>query len=115
MVPNDSKVHNLEDIDSKIKNNILTKIAEQKEIELWDVTEESNLILDLFFDSLDLAEAKSFVAWNFPWASNPPIGDLKTVWDLIIMAVWLSDNVEELKECRWQEGRNWGDLIEKML
>jgi hypothetical protein len=69
----------------------------------------------LFFDSLDLAEIKSFVQANFPASSNPPIWDLKTVWDLIIMAVWKSENVEEMKKCDWKEFRQKWDLREKII
>ncbi|MCD5380335.1 1-acyl-sn-glycerol-3-phosphate acyltransferase [Candidatus Gracilibacteria bacterium] len=112
---NNTKSHDLSKIDSEIKNKIITKISELKEIDAKLVKEDSNLILNLFFDSLDLAETKSFVAGNFPGASNPPIGDLKTVGDLIIMAVGQSDNVEELKDCQWKENLNSGDLVEKLV
>ena len=119
---NKTKNHDLSKIDEKTKNKIFKKIAEQKEIPLSPalspqgrkgvVNEKSNLITDLYFDSLDLAEIKSFVQANFTGASNPPIWDLKSVWDLIIMAVWQSDNVEEMKKCEWWEFGRRGDLVE---
>lgn len=112
---NNTKSHDLSKIDSEVTNKIITKIWELKEIDSKLVKEDSNLILDLFFDSLDLAETKSFVSWNFPWASNPPIWDLKTVWDLIIMAVGQSDNVEELKDCVWKEWIHSWDLVKKLV
>ena len=100
---NDIKNHDLSKVDEEVKEKIIKKIAEQKEINKDNINDKSNLILDLYFDSLDLAEIKSYIQANFTWASNPPITDLKSVWDLIIMAVWLSENVEELKECEWSE------------
>ncbi len=99
---NATKNHDLSKIDDTIKNEIISKIWEIKEISSKNILEDSNLVIDLFLDSLDLAEIKSFVQANFEWASNPPIGDLKTVWDLIIMAVGQSENVEDMKKCEWK-------------
>ena len=110
-----TKKLDLSEIDDEIKNKIIEKIAEIKEIKKDKINENSKLILDLYFDSLDLAEIKSFVQANFPWSSNPPITDLKTVWDLMIMAVWKSENVEELKPCNWQKWEQKGDLVEKIV
>jgi hypothetical protein len=67
--------------------------------------------MDLFFDSLDLAEIKSYIQANFPWASNPPINDLKTVADLYMMADWKSENQEKLKECNWWEEKKESWLL----
>ena len=111
---NNIKNHNLDNIDDNIKNKIIEKISLIKEIDKKNILEDSKLIVDLFFDSLDLSEIKSFVAGNFEKASNPPIWDLKTVWDLIIMAVGQSDNVEELKKCEWQRCEKKVDLVEKI-
>lgn len=111
---NKTKNHDLSKIDEKTKNKIFKKIALQKEVWLDKINEKSNLITDLYFDSLDLAEIKSFISWNFNWASNPPIWDLKSVWDLLIMALWQSDNVEEMKKCEWWEFGIRGDLLEKL-
>ena len=93
--------HDISKIDIEIQENIITKISIIKEINSSSITPTSNLILDLYFDSLDLAEIKSYIQSYFTSASNPPINDLKSVWDLCIMAVWLSKNVEALKPCKW--------------
>lgn len=99
------KIHDLSKVNNDIKNQIKDKISQIKEININIINDDSRLILDLFFDSLDAAEIKSYIQSNFLWASNPPISDLKTVWDLIIMAVGQSNNEEELKECDW--GPSW--------
>jgi len=109
-----TKKLDLSNISEKIKKSILAKIAEQKEISVDNVDENKNLILDLYFDSLDMAEVKSFIQANFPWASNPPITDLKTVWDLLIMAVGKSENIEELKKCEWWKWNRKGNLVDML-
>jgi len=53
------------DIDPEIKNQIINKIAAIKEINTENINEKSNLIVDLKYDSLDMAEIKSFVQLNF--------------------------------------------------
>ena len=98
---NSVKKYDLSKIDEKIKTDIKNKAAEIKWIKSSSVKDDSKLILDLFFDSLDAAEIKSYVQANFPWSSNPPITDLKTISDLCIMAAWMSENEEELKPCEW--------------
>gem|GEM_PF-5542177 len=60
-----TKNHDLSQIDEKIKNKIIEKIVLIKEIDKKNILENSKLIVDLFFDSLDLAEIKSFVQANF--------------------------------------------------
>lgn len=62
---------------------------------------DTNLILDLYFDSLDMAELKSAVTVTFPGASNPPLLDLKAIGDVVVMAMGKSPYVEELKPCDW--------------
>ena len=88
-----------------IPDNVLTKItAIIKKIKpeySWKITTDTNLILDCFFDSLDMAELKSSVQSAFPDSSNPPLLDLKTVWDVAMMAIWKSASNEELKPCDW--------------
>jgi hypothetical protein len=61
-----AKSHDLSEIDESVKNKIIEKIALIKEIDKKNISENSRLIIDLFFDSLDLAEIKSFVQANFP-------------------------------------------------
>lgn len=57
--------------------------------------------MDLFFDSLDLAEIKSYIQLTYKKASNPWINRLKTIWDLLMMAIWEFEEEVELKECVW--------------
>jgi acyl carrier protein len=56
----------LSNIDEKVKNKIIEKIAQMKEVDKQNIDENTNLVIDLYFDSLDLAEIKSFVQTNFP-------------------------------------------------
>ena len=88
-------------LDADLIEKISKKIALVKEIEVSTITWESNLVLDLFFDSLDVSEIKSYIQSTFEWAANPPITDLKSVWDLYVMASWLSRSEEALKPCDW--------------
>ena len=62
---------------------------------------DTNLVLDCLFDSLDMAELKSTVQSTFSKASNPPLLDLKTVWDVAMMAIGQSATVEKIKPCNW--------------
>ena len=83
-----------------------------------EISLESNLILDLYFDSLDMAELKSSITTKFPGASNPPLLDLKAVGDVVLMAMGKSPYVEELKPCAWIHRKNnelvWSFLNEEM-
>ena len=66
------------------------------------ITLSSNLILDLYFDSLDMAELKNLILNAYPKASNTPLNELKVVSDLVAMALWASESMElELKPCEW--------------
>ncbi|MBS8122166.1 AMP-binding protein [Candidatus Vampirococcus lugosii] len=102
----DNQDYDLQKIDEKILNKIIKKIAEIKEIKEDNINIKSSLINDLYFDSLDLAEIKSFVQNNFKLADNPSILDLKTVLNLYIMAIGESQNKEELKDCNWIQTNN---------
>jgi acyl-CoA synthetase (AMP-forming)/AMP-acid ligase II/acyl carrier protein len=82
-----SNVTSLDDIDPNTIAQVISKIAEIKKIPKTDITPTSNLILDLHADSLDMAECKSAIQSLFPAASNPPIGMIKTVADLVLMAL----------------------------
>ena len=66
-----------------IPENVITKITaiikKIKPEHSGKITIDTNLILDCFFDSLDMAELKSSVQSAFPDSSNPPLLDLKTV------------------------------------
>jgi long-chain-fatty-acid--[acyl-carrier-protein] ligase len=104
----------LKDIDNDIIEKISKKIKEIKNInDNIEINIETNLILDLYFDSLDMAEIKSYIQWNFNKSSNPSISSLKTLWDLVIMAVWKSATVEKLKKCDWWISKQKWLLIEK--
>ena len=67
---------------------------------LWKINLDTNLILDCFFDSLDMAELKSTVHSIFTSSSNPPLLDLKTVWDVCMMAIGESTRTEDIPECK---------------
>lgn len=94
--------YDLSEIPEEIKENIKEKISIIKQINISKIQDNSKLILDLFFDSLDAAEIKSYIQANFSTSSNPPIWDLKTIWDLYIMAIWKSQSNEELKKCNFK-------------
>ena len=89
-----------------IPSNVLSKISDiVKKIKpefSWKIWLDTNLILDCFFDSLDMAELKSTVQSAFSDASNPPLLDLKTVGDVAMMAIWQSATTEEMKPCDWK-------------
>lgn len=108
--------YDLSGIDESIKNCIKEKIAEMKEIPISKLEDNTHLILDIFLDSLDIAEVKSFVQSQFAWASNPPLREIKTLWDLFVMAIWKSSGEEELKKCDWkktqQEIKRLSDIIQ---
>lgn len=104
---NMTKVYDLSKIDEDLKNKIIEKISIIKDMkEKEKIKDNSNLVLDLYFDSLDLAEIKSYIQANFSGSSNPPITDLRTIADLYMMAIWKSENVEELKKCDWNNEDN---------
>ena len=90
---------------ANIPTDVLSKIsAIVKKIKSeysWKIDLDTNLVLDCFFDSLDMAELKSTVQSLFENSSNPPLLDLKTVGDVAMMAVWQSATAEEMKPCEW--------------
>ncbi|PID87678.1 hypothetical protein CSB07_00300 [Candidatus Gracilibacteria bacterium] len=107
--------YDLSEIEPETKEKIINKISIIKGIDKKNINEKSKLIVDLFFDSLDLAEIKSYISANFPKSSNPPINDLKSVGDLLIMAIGKSENIEELKPCEWRELKSNANLSEKLI
>lgn len=104
----------LSKVDEEIISKIFDKIAIIKNIDKNIIKWDSKLIIDLLFDSLDLAEIKSYIQANFKWASNPPILDLKTVWDLVFMAIWESKTEEKLKPCKWWKDFSWSLMLERI-
>lgn len=89
------------DIPADVLKKIATIIKKIKPEYSWKIDLSTNLVLDCFFDSLDMAELKSTVQSNFSSSSNPPLLDLKTVGDIAMMAIWKSATNEELKPCDW--------------
>lgn len=69
----------LDDIPKDVIDQVREKVATIKKIDSKDVSFNTNLILDLHADSLDMAECKSAIQSLFKEASNPPIGLIKTV------------------------------------
>lgn len=97
---------NEKDIAKDILEKIITKIKDLKKDSLEtnvNISINTNLVNNLYFDSLDLSEIKVWISSNFKKADNPSITSLKSVWDLCIMAIWKSNNIEELKPCNWIE------------
>jgi acyl-CoA synthetase (AMP-forming)/AMP-acid ligase II/acyl carrier protein len=94
---------NQKDIPFEIFEKIRKKASEIKELSKEKIFINSNIVTDLYFDSLDASELKSFVQLNFKNSSNPPITDLKTIWNFCMMALWVWNKDEELKACNWQE------------
>jgi acyl carrier protein len=60
-------------------DKIITIIKKIKPEYSGEINVDTNLVLDCFFDSLDMAELKSTVQSVFENSSNPPLLDLKTV------------------------------------
>ena len=89
------------DIPSDVLELVRSKVAEIKKIDVKNIKFESNLILDLHADSLDMAEMKSSIQSLFSTASNPPIALIKTVWDLAAMAIWKLEGEEKLLPVRF--------------
>ena len=90
------------DIPTDVLNKISTIVKKIKPEFTWKIWLDTNLILDCFFDSLDMAELKSTVQSAFSGSSNPPLLDLKTVGDVAMMAIWQSATTEEMKPCDWK-------------
>ena len=90
------------DIPAEILDKIIAIVKKIKPDFTGKLWLDTNLILDCFFDSLDMAELKSTVQSTFSDASNPPLLDLKTVWDVSMMAIWQSATTEEMKPCDWK-------------
>lgn len=68
-----------DDIPNDIFEVVKSKVAEIKKIDVKNIKFETNLILDLHADSLDMAEMKSSIQSLFSTASNSPISLIKTV------------------------------------
>lgn len=117
------KEYDVSEFPKKVIDDIIGKVREVKGLDKKEKIElSSNLILELYFDSLDMAEIKNLILSSYPEASNTALKDLKTVADLIAMALWISWNEEiELKECVWnisekeRENQSWNLDDEKTI
>ena len=98
------------EIPKAIFNKVTDIIKDIKPEYQWKIDLNTNLILDCLFDSLDMAELKSSVQSNFSTSSNPPLIDLKTVWDVSMMAIWKSSTSENIPPCN----RNYS-IINKLI
>lgn len=78
--------HSDEEVDKDIASSILHIVAEIKKIDVSILSLDTNLILDISSDSLDMAEMKAKIQSEYPSASNPAIASLKTIRDLGLMA-----------------------------
>ncbi len=92
-----------EDIPDEVYDKIIWEISEIKNIEEDELSYDTNLILDLHADSLDMAEIKAAIQMEFPSTSNPPITTLKTIGDFCTMAIGRSPVTETLKPCHFRE------------
>ena len=90
------------DIPAEVLKKITSIIKRIRPEYSWKIDLNTNLVLDCLFDSLDMAELKSSVQSVFSEASNPPLLDLKTVWDVAMMAIWHSTTIEEMQPCDWK-------------
>ncbi len=82
---------------------------------IQDMTMSTHVVFDLFFDSLDTAELKTYIQSTFPWSSNPPLLDLKLIGDYVMMGMGKSLEEAELKSCDWKQDVSswfWRDTIE---
>jgi acyl-CoA synthetase (AMP-forming)/AMP-acid ligase II/1-acyl-sn-glycerol-3-phosphate acyltransferase len=88
-------------LDEHMFDRVVSHIHTMKPAIEKEIVANTHVIFDLYFDSLDTAELKSFVQETFPWATNPPLADLKVVGDYVIMAMGKSPHIENLKPCEW--------------
>lgn len=100
-----------ESVSDDIWDTVISEVARIKTLPKESITMSGNFILDYYFDSLDMAELKASIQSKCPLSSNPPISDLKTVADVLEMAMGKSGNVERLKECKWIHPLSSSELI----
>lgn len=100
-----------ESVPDQIWETVISEVARIKSLPMENISIKGNFILDYYFDSLDMAELKASVQSKCPRSSNPPMADLKTVADILEMAMGMSGNVEELKECKWMDQKETPKLI----
>lgn len=76
-------------------------VAQVKKISEESIQDDTNLVLDLHCDSLDMAEIKSMVQAKYTDSSNPAIWLLKTPSDLAYMSLGISLGEEKLPPCHF--------------
>lgn len=86
--------------DPTVIDQVFAFLKEIKKEEKLTPSLENHLVMDLYLDSLDMAELKNFILSHYPKASNTPILELKTVADLVAMAMGLSKSEsDDFKPC----------------
>lgn len=81
------KSYNPSDFPEELIETLKSELRRIKNLTTQDPIErETHLILDLYLDSLDMAELKNLILSRYPQASNTPILELKTLADLVAMA-----------------------------
>lgn len=93
----------VKEIDKKVLSFVQKKIATMKEISSNEILLEKNLILDLYFDSLNLAEIVAILKNEYSNSSDPPLTSLKTVADLCFMAMGKSSKELVLPNCSFKQ------------
>ena len=93
-----------QNVDPVVFSFVKQKIRTMKPDITWEISLNSNVVLDLMFDSLDIAELKSSLLAEFPKSANVPLSHLKSVGDFVMMGMgkWIQ---EDLKACNWNY--NW--------
>ena len=88
-------------IDQKIMEFLFIKINKIKPINYKNFTPEKNLILDFYFDSLDLAEIISIVQQEFSLSKKIKFTEIKTVFDLHQLATQKNEITQKLPPCNF--------------
>ncbi len=98
------KSYNASDFPEELIESLKNELRRIKNLTPQDAIErESHLILDLYLDSLDMAELKNLILSRYPKASNTPILELKTLADLVAMAAGKSKSeLSDFPPCEWQ-------------
>ena len=94
-------------IEEKVLKFTQLTIAQLAEVQAELISLESNLVLDLNFDSLRLAEVVAVLRKEFPHASGSSLSSLKTVADLCLMAQGQLTGAQELPPCTFEEKVSW--------
>ena len=87
--------------DAEIMNFLFTEIRKIRKIDRKNFTPEKNLILDFYFDSLDLAEIISIVQQKFAPSREIKFTEIKTVFDLHQIAIRQNETGKKLPPCNF--------------